>query len=81
MRRRLILGESVAQGEMLEPEGVGPVVDAQTLHDAVMRTRMAPIGKAALGAVLIPIVLPMLAVFAIQVPLKTILFKVLKMLA
>ena len=81
VRRRWILGESVAQGEMLEPAGVGPVADAQTLHDAVMRTRMAPIGKAALFAVLIPILLPMLAVFALQVPLKTMLLKVLKMLA
>jgi len=81
VRRRWILGESVAQGEMLEPAGVGPVADAQTLHDAVMRTRMAPIGKAALFAVLIPILLPMPAVFALQVPLKTMLLKVLKMLA
>ena len=81
VRRRWILGETAAQGEMLEPEGVGPVADAQALHDAVMRMRMAPIGKSALFAALIPIVLPMLAVFAIQIPLKTMLFKILKMLA
>jgi len=81
VRRRWILGETAAQGEMLEPEGVGPVADAQALHDAVMRIRMAPIGKSALFAVLIPIVLPMLAVFAIQIPLKTMLIKILKLLA
>ena len=81
VRRRWILGESVAHGELLEPEGVGPVADAQTLHDAVMRMRMAPVGKSALFAVLVPLVLPMLAVFAIQIPLKTMLFKVLKTLA
>ena len=81
VRRRWVLGDASAQGEMLEPAGVGPVADAQALHAAVMRIRMAPIGKSALLAVLIPIVLPMLAVFAIQIPLKTMLLKILKMLA
>ena len=80
VRRRWILGETVAKEEMLEPAGVGPVADAQTLYDAVTRIRMAPIGKAALGAVLVPILLPMLAVFAIQIPLKTLLMKLVKVL-
>ena len=80
VRRRWILGETIAKEEMLEPTGIGPVADAQTLYDAVTRIRMAPIGKAALGAVLVPILLPMLAVFAIQIPLKTLLMKLVKVL-
>ena len=43
--------------------------------------RIVPTDKSALGAVLVHIVLPMLDVVAIRIPLKTLLFKVLKMLA
>ena len=80
VRRRWILGEAIPSEEMLEPAGVGPIADAQTMYEAVTRMRMAPIGKAAFAAILIPIALPMLAVFALQIPLKTLLMKLVKVL-
>jgi hypothetical protein len=39
-----------------------------------------PIGKVALFSVLVPLAIPMLAVFSIQIPIKTLLGQLLKVL-
>ena len=51
-----------------------------SLYESVERMRTAPIGKKGLLGVLIPAVLPMLAVAAIRIPLKTLLLKILQTL-
>ena len=79
VRKRWIVGEAVSQ-EMLEPGGVGPIADAISLYGAVLAMRAAPIGKIALIAVLLPLAVPMLVVFSLEIPIKTLLMNLLKVL-
>ena len=44
------------------------------------RDASVPIGKVALFSVLVPLAIPMLAVFSIQIPIKTLLGQLLKVL-
>ncbi len=80
MRQRWVVGDSSADEEALEPAGVGPVADATSLYDSVTAMRPVPIGKVALISVLVPLAIPMLAVFSIQIPIKTLLGQLLKVL-
>ena len=50
------------------------------MYEVIEQIRPAPIGKQALLAVLLPALIPMLPVVAIQVPLKEILMGLLKTL-
>jgi hypothetical protein len=77
VRQRWIVGEPV-DDDLLEPGGVGPVADAIALFEAVLAMRPAPIGKIALISVLLPLLVPMLVVFSIQIPIKTLLLKLVK---
>jgi hypothetical protein len=43
--------------------------------------RIAPVGKASIVKILVPMVLPMLVVAALQIPFKALLLKVLTALA
>ena len=56
------------------------VADAAVMYDAVKRMRVVPIGKGALVKILVPIVLPMIVVAALQIPLKQLLLTVVKAL-
>jgi hypothetical protein len=80
VRRRWVDRTSDAEPPEIEPAGVGPVADAASLYDAVRSMRSAPIGKASLVAILGPILVPMLVVAALQIPLKSLLLKILKAL-
>jgi hypothetical protein len=80
VRRRWILQEKVENEELLQAPELGPVADTVSLYEAVTRTRPAPIGKRALAAVLIPVLLPMLAAAAVQVPIKDMVIKLLGVL-
>ena len=64
--RRWIDGTTKAVSPLLEPDGVGVIADAAAMYNAVRSMRVLPIGKATLGAVLLPIVAPMLVVAALQ---------------
>ena len=84
VRQRWVVGD-VAEieprnDELLEPAGVGPIADALSLYEAVTRMRAAPVGKVALLGVLLPFAVPMLAIVSIQIPIKTLLMQLLKML-
>jgi len=79
VRRRWVLNEPV-DDEALDPPGIGPIADAVSLYDAVIAMRFAPIGKASLIAILVPLLVPMIAVFAIQIPVKTLLMQLFKAL-
>jgi hypothetical protein len=80
VHQRYVLDQPVAREHLLEPPGIGPVADAAALYQAVTRMRSAPIGKSAILAIVVPLIIPMLVVFALQIPLKTLLTKVLKFL-
>ncbi|QSA99001.1 hypothetical protein JWZ97_02830 [Methylococcus sp. EFPC2] len=81
VQRRWILRETLDDPPLLEAPEIGPVADTVSLYDAVAKMRVAPIGKAALLAVAVPAAIPMLALFAIEVPIKDLLLKLLGTLA
>ena len=77
VRQRWVLNQDVPDEECLEPLGMGNVADANAIYDAVKQMRVIPVSKAMLMSILIPLLIPMLAVFAIQIPIKELLLKVL----
>jgi len=56
------------------------VIDTVGMYEVVAGIRPAPIGKRALLAILLPALLPMILVWAIQIPVKEMLLKLLKTL-
>ena len=81
VRHRWILGESIAGDEVLDAPELGPVVDVSAMYDQVTRMRVIPVGARAIALVAVPIIVPMLAVVALQVPFRDVVLKILKILA
>lgn len=82
VQRRWIDGDaSVASDELLAAPEIGPVADANALYEAVAASRVLLIGKRALIAAVLPAGLPLLAVFAIEVPIKDMLLTLLRTIA
>jgi hypothetical protein len=81
VRRKWILREPVDdREELLSAPELGPVADTVALYEAVERMRAIPIGTQALAGVLVPAVLPLVAVVAIRIPIKDMLLTILKTL-
>lgn len=80
VHRRWILHEAVDDAPILDAPEIGPVADAASMYDAVKRMRIVPIGKTAMIKILLPVVVPMVVVAALQIPLKTMLLDLLKAL-
>lgn len=80
VRRRWILGESLDEDALLQAPEIGPVADTLALYEAVRNMRVAPIGKAAIIGVALPALIPLLALFSIEVPIKDLLKQVLGIL-
>jgi hypothetical protein len=78
VRERWIEGKDPKDAGLLEAPEIGPVADTIALYEAVERARPVPIGKKTLIAILVPLVLPMLAVVALQIPIGELLLKLLK---
>jgi hypothetical protein len=78
VRRRWIDGTTKAEAPLLEPDGVGVIGDAAAMYGQVKAMRILPIGKTTLAAILLPIVVPMLVVAAIQVPIGKMLLGLVK---
>ncbi|MGR9088708.1 MAG: hypothetical protein ACU841_16790 [Gammaproteobacteria bacterium] len=81
VRRRWILGETLDNPTLLNAPEIGPVADTLSLYTAVASMRVFPVGKAGLLSVALPAAIPMLALFAIEVPIKDLLLKILGTLA
>jgi hypothetical protein len=81
VRRRWIDRNRVDDDAILSAPELGPVADTAALYEAVTRMRIVPLGKSALLSLAIPIAIPMLAVIAIQIPIKQILLTLLKTVA
>ena len=80
VRRRWILGETLDDDTLLDAQEIGPVADTLALYDAVKNMRAAPIGKSAIMGVALPALIPLLALFSIEVPIKEVLTKLLGIL-
>ncbi|MCU0736389.1 MAG: hypothetical protein MUF20_12885 [Methylotetracoccus sp.] len=81
VRRRWIEKGAVDDEAILAAPELGPVADTVALYETVQKMSIVPLGKAAFLALAVPIAIPMLAVIAIQIPLKDILLTLLKTLA
>ncbi len=74
--KRWILHETITDDSLLQAPEIGPVADTLSLYEAVIQMRMAPIGKAAILNIVLPAVIPLIALFAIQIPIKDTLLKI-----
>ena len=80
VKRRWISQESIPEAPLLQAAELGPVIDTVSMYEVIDQIRPVPIGKAALLAVVLPTLIPMLPVAAIQIPLKDLLLGLLKTL-
>ena len=78
MHRRWILGRPVAENALLDAPELGPVADIAATYELVEKISPLPAGKSTLGAIVLPMALPMLVVAAQQIPLRDMLLKLLK---
>lgn len=81
VKRRWIDKTPVEDDGILSAPELGPVADTVALFDAVRNMHVFPLGKQALLALAVPIAVPMLGVVALQIPIKEILFALLKAVA
>jgi len=81
VRKRWILKEPVADASLLEAPEIGPVADTISLFQAVKAMRPMPVGKPSLLAIGLPALVPILVVFAIKVPFREVLMKLLHAVA
>jgi len=80
VRKRWIAQEPVVESPLLQAGELGPVIDTVSMYEVVAGIRPTPIGKQALLAIVLPALLPMIPVFAIQIPVKDMLLKLLRTL-
>jgi hypothetical protein len=81
VRRRWIERAPVADDAILSAPEIGPVADTLSLYEAARKMRTIPIGRRSLLAVLLPAAIPLVAVLAIEIPVKDLLLGLLKTLA
>jgi len=77
---RWIEEKDVRDEAILSAPELGPVADTTSLYAAVTSMRIVPTGKSAVLTLLLAAALPMIVVFALQVPAKNILQFLLKTL-
>jgi hypothetical protein len=80
VRERWIEGKALEDDAVLNAPELGPVADTAAAYDAVKAMRTVPIGKAAIVPVAAAALAPMVAVLAIQMPIRELLLKLLKAL-
>ena len=80
VRERWIEEKDVRDEAILSAPELGPVADTTSLYAAVTSMRTVPMGKSAVLTLLLAAALPMIVVFALQVPVKNILQFLLKTL-
>jgi hypothetical protein len=78
VRQRWIDRTAKTDSPLLEPEGVGVIADAATMYGQVKAMRILPIGKTSVAAILLPIVVPLLLMAAIQIPVGKLLLGLVK---
>lgn len=73
VRKKWILGDAKVEEPLLDAPEIGPVADTISLYEAVQRMRRIPLGMTAALAIAVPLLIPFIAVLAIQIPLKELL--------
>lgn len=71
--QRWIRNEDIGEPAILNAPELGPTVDISSIYESVAKLRFAPIGKQSLLPVALAALLPMLPVFAIEIPIKQML--------
>jgi len=77
VRKRWITQEPVEEAPLLQAAELGPVINTVSMYEVVAGICPTPIGKRALLAIVLPALLPMIPVGAIQIPVKEMLLKLL----
>ena len=80
VHRRWIEGKAVPEQSLLDAPELGPIADVATLFDAVRAMRTVPLSKDAVMPLVLAAVVPMIVVFAIEVPIGQLLGQILKTL-
>jgi hypothetical protein len=80
LHRRWIARENLADDEVLDAPELGSAADVEGLYAAVQKMRSLPVGKRSLLAVVVPAIIPLLAVVALKIPIRELLGKVLRAL-
>jgi hypothetical protein len=80
VQKRWILDEPARDNGLLEAPELHLLADTIKRYEAVDRIKLAPLGMQSLVAVLAPTLLPMIPVFAIKVPVKDTLLRMLGVL-
>jgi hypothetical protein len=78
VHERWIEGREIGEQPLLVAPELGPVADTAAIYEAVKSMRTLPIGKSSVLPVLFAAAVPMLAVLALQVPVKEIAAQLLK---
>lgn len=78
VQQRWIEGQPLADEAVLNAPELGPVADTGALFDAVRSMRTVPIGRSAILPLAAAAAAPLLAVLAIQMPVKELLLKLLQ---
>lgn len=73
VHRKWIEGRAAEDDPLLEAPEIGPVADTAALFDSVRNMRVVPIGKPGLLALALPVLIPFVAVLAMQIPLRELL--------
>lgn len=78
VHKRWIEGREVGQPPILEAPELGPVADTAAMYDAVRSMRSVPLGKNSVLPVALAAALPIVAVLALQLPVKALVLTLLK---
>jgi len=73
VHRRWIDGEDLQDAPLLSAPELGPVADVSSLFDVVQGIRTIPLRKKAIVQLLVAALLPLLAVYAIEIPIPQLL--------
>jgi hypothetical protein len=76
VQRKWIRDEPVADEPVLQAPELGPLVDVNSVYRAVEEIRVVPFGKRAVMVIGVASLLPFLPVYAIQIPLRDLLLKI-----
>jgi hypothetical protein len=80
VQRRWIFGNDIKNTALLQAPELGPVSDTVAMYKVVEDIRIILIGKRSLLAIGLPALLPMLPLWAIDIPLKELVMKLLEAL-
>jgi hypothetical protein len=72
VERRWIRREPVEDNGLLSAPEIGPVADTVALYEVIAKMRTVPIGRKSLLPVVLASALPLIPVFAMQIPLNEI---------